>query len=292
MRPSPWRSSWSTPRARPWPAASTTAGSSPARPCPDPTAHRPGRGREVGVMLRSMPANPLTDPNWAAELADTVERVVGTVRDRATTPVVHITRGIVYGLLACVPRDRRPGPAADRASTRGMQAFFNIWLSNERSVYVSYLLIGGILCGAGTVGAEEASSPRRLNEERITMTSVRNVIIIGSGPAGLTAAIYTARANLAPARHRGRAVVHERPARRPAHAHDRGRELPRLPRRDHGPRADGQASGQQAERFGAEFLTEKVTRVDLSASARSGCGSATTGATRPTPSSSRPAPSR
>ena len=32
---------------------------------------------------------------------------------------------------------------------------------------------------------------------------------------------------------------------------------------------------EQAERFGAEFLTEKVTAVDFSASARSGSGSAT-----------------
>jgi len=95
-----------------------------------------------------MPGNPFTDPNWAADLADTVERVVGSVRDKTTKPLVTATRAVVYGMFAGIL-----GIAALilalAVTTRGLQALLDIPLRRSASVYISYLIVGGIFSLAG-----------------------------------------------------------------------------------------------------------------------------------------------
>src|SRR5882762_8203097 len=92
--------------------------------------------------------------------------------------------------------------------------------------------------------------------------NVRNVIIIGSGPAGLTAAIYAARANLAPLCVEGFMAGGLVP----------GGQLMFTTDVENYPGFPEKVTGQelmrrfrdQAERQGTEIITADVSKVDFS----------------------------
>src|SRR6476620_7615791 len=95
-------------------------------------------------------------------------------------------------------------------------------------------------------------------------TIKRDVLIIGSGPAGLTAAIYTARANLKP-------LLIDAPADTEKQTTPGGQLMITTEVENYPGFAEGiqgpelmEEFRKQAERFGTEFLEAWITEVDLS----------------------------
>jgi len=91
------------------------------------------------------------------------------------------------------------------------------------------------------------------------MTAVRNVIIIGSGPAGYTAAIYAARARLEPLMFEG-SVTAGGALMQTTDVEN----FPGFPDGVLGPELMDSLR-KQAERFGAELIADDVVSVDLAA---------------------------
>ena len=73
-----------------------------------------------------MPGNPLTDPNWAKEVTDTIDRYVGKVRTTVTDRAVYAVRAVVFGIVIAIGTD------------------------HDSSIWISYVVLGGLLVLAGS----------------------------------------------------------------------------------------------------------------------------------------------
>lgn len=95
-----------------------------------------------------MAGNPLTDPNWAADVTDKIVDTVDKVRDRTTKPIVLLARGLVFGLLSAFL-----GITALTllliAVSRALINFLEWPFDHDTAVWISYLVLGGLLCLVG-----------------------------------------------------------------------------------------------------------------------------------------------
>jgi hypothetical protein len=96
-----------------------------------------------------MPGNPLTDPNWAADLADTIDRYVSKVRTTVTDRAVVAVRAVVFGIIIAIA-----APVTFVLllilGTKLMERVVAIFTDHDSSVWASYVIIGGLLVLAGS----------------------------------------------------------------------------------------------------------------------------------------------
>ena len=95
-----------------------------------------------------MPGNPFTDPNWAPDLADTVERVVGKVRTVATDNAVKASRAVVFGVLALIA-GLVALPLLIILVLGVLRETLGFFISHGRAVWISYLSLGALLMLGG-----------------------------------------------------------------------------------------------------------------------------------------------
>jgi hypothetical protein len=92
-------------------------------------------------MASVPPAAPPPSEDWAASAADTVERIVGQIRERTTRPAVVAARTVAYGLIAFI--------LAITGFVWILVVVIRVLTYLPQGDWLAYVITGGILTLAG-----------------------------------------------------------------------------------------------------------------------------------------------
>lgn len=109
-----------------------------------PTGSSPRRGQAPAHA-----ATP-TSSEWPSQAADTIERVVGSVRDKTTGPAITVARYAVYGTFALVVGTAVLVLVAI-AAVRALDAYLpDAWVGEEHT-WAAHLVVGAVFTILGMV---------------------------------------------------------------------------------------------------------------------------------------------
>jgi len=96
--------------------------------------------------------------DWPAQAADTIERVVGSVRDKTTGPAITVARWVVYGTFALVV-GAVVGVMLAIAAVRALDAYLpDAWVG-EQHTWAAHLIVGVLFSLVGMLAWSRRSAP-------------------------------------------------------------------------------------------------------------------------------------
>lgn len=96
--------------------------------------------------------------DWTVQAADTVERLVGGLRDKTAVPLTTVARALVYGLLAAIM-----AAATLVLVIIGVVRAVDVYLPGE--VWSAHLLVGGIFTVLGGLLLRKAGADRKVTHD-------------------------------------------------------------------------------------------------------------------------------
>ncbi len=92
------------------------------------------------------------EADWTAQAADTVERVVGRIRDKTSMPLTTVARALVYGVMAGIM-----GLTVMVLLSVGLVRAVDV-VTGDGNVWIAHLIVGGIFVVAGGLLLRKATA--------------------------------------------------------------------------------------------------------------------------------------